>query len=488
MAGKNLTALMLAALISASFIACGEKSSENTPPPGGSEAAQTADNAGTEPETTADPLAKYDGIDYGGYKFRVVAQNTPTRYNMYFEEKQGDDINDSIFDRDLAVTEKLNVSFEAISYEDRGSLKTDVQKTILAGDDAYDMIITSLSDGINSLTTAGALFDLREMPQLSLDGPLWNASMYKNMSVSGRQFFTTGYITPQLLLTPIVMVFDKKQAENYQVGDLYSVVSDGKWTIEKLASLFVGVANDIDGDGKMTDADFFVMSLDGTFGNALYTAAGFNTVAEDNGSYTLTLDSQASIDLIDRCAGIFGDRETVFCDLDGAGTSQQLFKSGGALFLDNTILGVIALRELENDFGIIPNPKADESVDSYYTACNTWLPSGVAVPKTCPDPERTSVIMETMAFYSDMYMRPAAYEVTLKGKTSRDDASEAMLDLIYANTSFDFNTVFNFGDTSILLRASMLGEKSDFASKYAKSKEKAQKQLDKMVESVAAGY
>ena len=96
--------------------------------------------------------------------------------------------------------------------------------------------------------------------------------------------------------------------------------------------------------------------------------------------------------------------------------------------------------------------------------------------------------METMAFYSDMYMRPAAYEVTLKGKTSRDDASEAMLDLIYANTSFDFNTVFNFGDTSILLRASMLGEKSDFASKYAKSKEKAQKQLDKMVESVAAGY
>ena len=95
------------------------------------------------------------------------------------------------------------------------------KKTILAGDDAYDMIITSLSAGINKLASAGVLSDLRQIPYITLDSELWNPSMYKNMELNGKQLITTGNVSAQYLVTPIVALFNKRVAEDYGIEDLY---------------------------------------------------------------------------------------------------------------------------------------------------------------------------------------------------------------------------------------------------------------------------
>ena len=139
------------------------------------------------------------------------------------------------------------------------------------------------------------------------------------------------------------------------------------------------------------------------------------------------------------------------------------------------------MREMEDDFGILPPPKFTEEVPAYYTACNTWLPSGVGVPKICSDPDRTGLVMETMAAVSQELLTPAVYDVTLQGKVSRDEESAAMLDLIYANTAFDLNTILDFGGSSILLRACVLGEQENYVSAYAKIKKIADKNLQKFV-------
>ena len=133
------------------------------------------------------------------------------------------------------------------------------------------------------------------------------------------------------------------------------------------------------------------------------------------------------------------------------------------------------------DFGIIPTPKYTEEVPFYYIACNTWLPSGAAVPVICSDPDRTGLVTETLAAASAGLLTPAVYDVTLQGKVSRDEASAAMLDLIYAHTAFDLNTILNFGDTSILLRRCVLGEQENYVSSYTKLKKVAEKNLQKFV-------
>ena len=262
---------------------------------------------------------------------------------------------------------------------------------------------------------------------------------------------------------------------------MYQTVNEGKWTIDRMKGLITGLSRDLDGNDKMDKNDFYGLTVDGTFGNALYAAAGLNTIAKDGDAYYISIDSKESINLIERCAGIFGDRSVVYNDRHGSGSFEEIFRKGNALFMDHTLLETMRFRDMEDDFGIIPVPKADESIDKYYTACNTWLPSGIAVPNTCTDVEFVGIVMETMAYYSKELMMPACYEVTLKGKVSRDEVFAVMLDLIYENTSYDFITIFNFSESAILLRDEMLGETLEFVSKYEKIKDKVQSQLNDLV-------
>ena len=95
--------------------------------------------------TTEDYLAKFNEVDVSGRTFRIIAQDTEERNNFYHEDTAGDIINDSINDRDNKVREELGIEFEFIAYEDRKACDNRA-KTILAGDDAYDMIITSLPE------------------------------------------------------------------------------------------------------------------------------------------------------------------------------------------------------------------------------------------------------------------------------------------------------------------------------------------------------
>lgn len=97
--------------------------------------------------TTEDYLAKFNEVDVFGRTFRIIAQDTEERNNFYHEDTAGDIINDSINDRDNKVREELGIELEFIAYEDRDKLATTAQKTILAGDDAYDMVILPLFPG-----------------------------------------------------------------------------------------------------------------------------------------------------------------------------------------------------------------------------------------------------------------------------------------------------------------------------------------------------
>lgn len=356
-----------------------------------------------------------------------------------------------------------------------------LQRAVNAGDETYDMIITALSQGINTLTTGEMLFDLREIPHLTLDSIYWNKSMYENMHFFGKQYFTTGPISAQLYQTPIVMMFNKRLANDLDLGNLYQIVLDGAWTVDKLAEMSKDFSSDINSDGKMDENDQWGLVIDGTFGNALYTGAGLDTVARTDDSYTLTLDSAQSVAVIDKCTALFGDRKQVINDKEGSKGYNKIFRDGRALFMDYTILGTMSMRDMDDDFGIIPCPKFDENQKQYYSACNTWLPSGIGIPMLCSNPEDTGLIMETMARASYDIMVPAIYEKTLHGKVARDDESSLMLDIIFENAAFDFNTVFNFADTSTLLRYAVTGDQENFVSTYTKKQTAAQKALDKVV-------
>lgn len=470
---KKITSLfILLAVLAGQLIACNEvKESIDT------------SNEKVETTTVSETTNYIDTLpseDYGLEEFVIIGQSYAGRQNFYIEELEGDVRNDALYDRDRAVEERLNINLEYVSIQDRGQVTTTVQQSILADDESYHLIMNSLSGGINTLTSGGLLLDLKELPYVSLDSELWNASMVKNMSFDDKLYFTTGPISLSYFTTPIAMMMNLRLADEYKIDNIYETVKSGKWTVDLLYSYFKDAAIDLNNDSKMDENDFYGLVIDGSFGNVLFNSTGISSIVDNK----LNLDSPEAIDVIDKFSGMFKNRDVVYNDRNGSDSGAPIFKNGNAIFMDYTMLGISNMRDMNDDFAIIPTPKYDESQEQYNTVCNTWLPSGVAVPINCSNTERTGLVMETMAYYSNEYLTPAYYEVTLKGKVARDDDSSVMLDLIYANTYFDMVTAFNFNELGVLIRDTVLGETENFSSAYASKKDAAQAEYDKILAGV----
>ncbi|MBE6611379.1 MAG: hypothetical protein E7632_02700 [Ruminococcaceae bacterium] len=465
------TVLLMAML--ASLAACGTEASTDT----------TA--ADTTAETTVAETSYIDTLeqrDMGGREIVFYGQHYEARQNFYMEEKDGEVANDSMHERDLAVEDRLNVKLTFLGEQDRAVVKKTAQTSILAGDEEYNVIMTSISDGMNTLTTAGVLYDLRKIPHLTLDSVYWNKSMYERLEINGAQYFTTGPISYCFYLTPINMRANLRLIDEYQMEDPYELVLSGKWTTDKLSEMAKDKYQDLNQNTKPDVGDFFGLIMDGTFGNALYTGAGLDTVSREGGECKLTLDSEPSVNLIEKYASLFGDRNQYLNDLNGSQSwGTDIFKAGNCIFQPMTILGTLSLRDMVDDFAILPIPKWDEAQKEYYTSCNTWLASGVAVPMNCSIVDDLGLVLETMAYYSYELVTPAVYEITLQGKVSRDDNSAKMLDIIFETAAFDFVTAFNFANVGNMLREMVTGDQSNFMSKYASTKERAQKELDAVI-------
>lgn len=420
--------------------------------------------------------------DLGGMTFTVIGQSFRERQNFYIEDLEGDTINDAIRARDRAVEERLNISLAYQALDDRNVVAQNVIKSVTADEAAYDLAITAMSQGINTMVSANVLYDLNTVPHLTLTSEYWDRSTHENIQFYDKQYFTSGPLAVQFYQTPIAVAFNKRLAADYDLSDIYQTVLDGKWTVDYLNDLVKEISSDIDGDGVMTFDDFYGFTWDKTLGNALYTASGYQPVTVENGEYRVALEAQKSVDIIEKCAAIFGNPDTIYQNLNLDGSSLRLFSAGRAVFVDADLNSMMSFRDMEDDFGIIPVPKFEEAQETYLSACNTWLPNGIAVPLTCADPETTGLIMETMAVLSKDNIMPAAYEITLQGKVARDDVSAQMLDIIFGNSSFDFITVFDFGGSSALLRESALGLRENFASSYEKIRSKVEGEINKIME------
>ncbi len=471
---RTVSAFLLLSVLSM-CASCGEGGAS-------SETESRTDDTLPEATETAAYLDTLPVKDFGGAAFRVIGQSTRDRQNFFIEELEGETINDALHARDRAVEERLNVKLVYEALSDRKEVANRIIRSVNADEDAYDLALTAMSAGINDMVNANVLYDLNAIPHLTLTSEYWDKSIHGNMQFYDKQYFTSGPLSMQFYQTPIVAAFNKRLAEDNGLSDIYQTVLDGRWTVDYLNSLTKEISTDLDGDGKMTFEDFYVFTWDKTLGNALYTASGYQPVKIENGAYRVVLDDPISVDIIEKCAKIFGDPDVMYQNLNSDGSSLRLFQAGRAIFLDADLNSVMSFRDMEDDFGIIPVPKLDEKQETYLSACNTWLPNGIAVPRTCADPEKTGLIMETMAVLSREIIMPAAYEITLQGKVARDDVSVKMLDIIFENSSFDFITVFDFGGSSALLRESVLGIRENFMSSYASIRSSVEAEINRVME------
>ena len=503
---KTLFAKIAAALMllqsAAALAACG---GDATASPSPASTTTAEDGGGQIAETEAETTNPYDpGLpdqDFGGYNFRFAVRgyegSTGAWHNhdIVSEELNGEALNDAVYNRNLYLKEKYNVDISVLYFGETGvaltgsEMSNAVKKSVMAGDDAFDAIISSPYDSVGYMQN-GWILDLNEIDNLDLSKPWWDQNALSELSFGSKVYFTVGELSYIDNKATQVTLFSKQVVNDFGIANPYEAVKNGTWTIDRLISDANSVSSDLDGDGKMDENDRFGYTYwqDDCFGMINSTGNAFGRIV--NGLPELTLYSEKMVSTWEKLINFLNQDSTInyaterklLKDLTGEEAFSQTINAGHTLYSFGYIFHVIYMRQNETDFGVLPKPKYDEAQDRYYCTGHAYGTAFVSVPVTTQDTARTGYILEAFSAKSMELVTPAFYDITLVTKSARDEESVEMIDLIFRSKKYDIGYYFMWGDLTNKIMNAWNAKKADFTSLYQKAESKALKDLEKAKE------
>lgn len=396
-------------------------------------------------DTTADDGYAPPDKDFGG---RTLNFYMWTENKFSASEETGDIIEDAVYKRNRKVEELFNVSF---TYDIRtGDWQTwkdwigVLNSSILAGDDAYQLV-GGYGYRLARETLGDTFQNLKENPYIDFSKPWWPANITDAANAGSRVGLCFGNLDPNFYDTTYAVYFNKKLADDNSIGNMYDLVYDGKWTLDKLFEFSEAGARDLDGDTIIGENDQYGLILDKTMSVDAFLQSSDIMISEKDadGIPTLLGLSEKLVDLQESLRDFIYRSGSVLYEADDMNLLTGVFMSGRSLFFANNLSRAHTLRDMNDDFGIIPYPKYDEAQDGYKTYNAIGNSTAFAIP-TGADSELAGCVIEALAYYGWNDILPEYYERALKGKVARDNDSEAMLDLIMDNIEFDFIQIYSY--------------------------------------------
>lgn len=479
---KLLSILLTALLLTSSFISCANNEPE-AQSQDGNPGMVSAEPAETTVETEASYVDTLGEKDFDGASYVVVVSQQGT-VPAFAEELTGEVVNDALYKRDLEASNNYNVVIEYPETADSPSTANNISNCVLAGDYYCDLYMDALSDGANYMGSTfrkGALYNLLEVPYLRLDQKWWSELLYDKLQYKGKMFFTSGDIATASYYAPSCTFMNLGVANSFNIDatEIYNLVYENAWTLDEMMKRTAGIQTDLNGDGVMKTADDLYGVVSATVeltSTQICVGAGIRYCdIDEDGNMVVNLNTEQVLNTIDKL-------RQCFCEVksgDDWGPIFDVFKIDRELFLIHFVETSIKCRDMESDFSILPMPKYDADQASYMSYTNPHTHSYVAIPLIQEDIERTGFLTEVLEYLSVDLVRPTIYDVTLKGKVSRDQDCQAMLDIIFNTTYIDFNTLCNFGGSTQTVCNALFGG-ADFVSAYEKNEKRLTKELEKV--------
>lgn len=434
---------------------------------------------------TAETVPDIPNEKYDGYNFRVASTSDNTTFDIWrfeYEEQTGEIIEDAFYIRNLNIEERHDINFVA----EIASL-SQITKSISAGEDAYDIIFERASS-LPSVISGGYLLELSDIPYLDLSWDFWDQNSISDLSIMNKIFIAAGDIHLSSFDCTWTLYFDKILIEDNNLENPYELIDSNKWTIEKFNDVCKTVSRDLDGNGIMDLNDFWGFSThQGTY-PGLITATGEKFISKDEGGIpyiTMNTDKfyQAYIKIL---ALMHNDNATYeqIAQMKSFSKNEQcdIFVEDRAVFFSE-VMNIITtmLRNKKNDYSVVPWPKYDESQPRY----NNYVHESaamMAIPQTVSDLERTGIIIQDMAYESSKTIRPAYYETAILDKYSRDERMSEMLDIIFANRTYEIAFVYGFGGISNAFYDLAVKNNADLTSFIAKYETIITQEIEKFIE------
>ena len=489
---KTIGIILLCALLCSSLAACG--SSGTNGGTNGTNGTTSAGEATTSAQTAAETLYSANipqGTDFGGREFGVYTYDssnaTWSDVDFSATEETGDTLNDAVYRRMINVEDNLNVDIVAYPIATGCGDYAKLKNSVSAGDSIYD--IAFLNPRSSAVAGQGGyLIDLKRMQTLQLDAPWWDQNCVSEASIDGKLFSVTGDIGTMYKKSIGVLLFNKQMINNYGLENPYQLVTDMTWTIDKFTEMSRAVSEDLNGDmvydlsdkyGLLYYCDLIGLGMIG--GGVNFTTKNAEDIPE------LTFYNDTTLSIWETYTKLLYDN-TISLSWSKLGKSNDdiiaMFRNGQGLFNFNEFHSIENMRKMDTDFGILPIPLYSENQDSYHHTINPYVAAMLTVPADNDDLEFTASVMDALGAESKNILTPAYNEVYLKAKGTRDNDSEAVLDIVFGTLKYDLGYLYGWGNLGHFTLAMVDKYSPDLSSEYAKIEAKAQSEMQKAIDAI----
>lgn len=489
---KRAICYVLATLMLLSFVACsgGSEAKDTTKAPVQTTAPVTDNSV----EYIKDDLPE---LDFGGEEVTILSCNIYSiegdihrKPDFTIEELTSNAVNDSLYNRERYVEDRLNVEINNVQMVD-SEVNDEIRKMATSGDDIYDAYL-SMVCAMAPYVFQNYFIDMYELDYLDFDKPWWSEKFNKEAEMLDSLYLTTGSLSLTTMRYSFAVYYNKAIVERYEskipeLGNLYSLVDNGKWTIDKLTELSSNVYEDINGNSKRDLEDVYgfacaeYLHLD-----AFWSSFDVNILDSTNdGWFELNVNTDKLYTSLEKMENILhNNKGSITTDARNDDGHEFDFDDTDTYFANGTVLFQVdglnraefdALRNMQDEYGVLPFPKYDETQKGYYTFAYDWY-TVFGIPVTNENPDVVAATLEAMASYAYRDTVPAYLDTVLKGQYMSDADSRRMIDIVI--DGFMVDSAWIYGDLVCSYPASFRGLLMEGDTNYASTHQSLVKKID----------
>ena len=452
---KRILAILLCVLMLVTvLVACDNTSEESK----ATTSTDTSTDVSSEESTVRqlfDGIEKIGGDGEQEIVFLVGGLEFGERYGskeIFAAELNDELINDAVYNRNALVEEYHGIKIAEVSTTTSGELISKLTTQQGASLDSYQVVLPIMNDAAG-YAIQDYFYDLLGddvKPYLDLSYEWWDQKANTDLTIGGRLFFTTGYMSILDNECTHAFVFNNDVITEVGLESPYDLVKNKQWTLDKMMTMAKDVTKDSDGVGGMGDGDTYGAWINTGMFRSMYLGTGRRLITKDENDLPIVaVESEDARNMISKIAPIAGSDDVIIIEKitqyspfsDVYAFSTDAVANKRALFRAVALTDITELSAYDCDYGVLPAPLADTNQDRYYCAVSTVLTPGIAIPTTNPDPKTAALVLAAMGEASVDTLNYSYYEVLLKLRKANEKSAE-MLDIIFENRVYDLGVVF----------------------------------------------
>lgn len=441
----------------------------------------------TEPADPADFVP--EGVRYDGLTVRVLTgcpfnKNEPNEIAPFEDDyAPGEIIPESVVRRNDLLYEKLGVTLEAhLSSGEPGSgseyLK-DLSASVAAGANDYDAVCGAVETAYKC-AVQGLLVNLNAVESLDLSHPWWSQKSRKSFDFGADNtiiYFMDGDINFFDNWGTECIYANRDFLNDSGYAMPYDIVREGGWTFDLFRSIAAGLYRDLDGDGVKSFGDAYgIVSNTAIMERFLPAMDAHLLIKDEEGRYVVN-ETEEFVTLAGTLFDLCQHDQSVW--LDG-GEYAGIFQTGNAAFSEDYLYFLrSASGFMEDDYGVLPYPKRDESQPDYSCTVNESYATVYGISLTA-ERETVGLVLDTAGAYSPATMTEAVIENGAMIRNARDEDTAGMLRIILDTSAYSFASLTNWGNIHYLFNGLLHdGRDLNYASEIKKVKKVVEKAADK---------